>query len=50
MTDKRELDKYKVIQVNRPQLPQILKFIDREFKVIYVNKDAASDARIVWMK
>ena len=50
MTDKRELDKYKVITVRRPQLPQILKFIDREFKVIYVNKDAAPDARIVWLK
>lgn len=44
------LDKYRVYHIHRPQLPHILKFIDREFEVIYVNLDAAPDAKIVGLK
>ena len=44
------LDKYRVIEIHRPQLPQILKWIDREFQVIYINLDAAPDAKIVGLK
>ena len=44
------LDAYKVVNVHRPQLPQILKFIDREFQVIYINLDAAPGAKIVALK
>lgn len=44
------LDKFRVIEVHRPQLPHILKWIDREFGVIYVNKDAAPGAKVVGLK
>lgn len=44
------LSRYRIINIHRPQLPQILKFIDREFEVIYINLDAAPDAKIVWMQ
>lgn len=44
------LDNYRKIPIHRPQLPQILKYIDREFKVIYINLDAAPDAKIVYLK
>ena len=44
------LDSYRKIPVHRPQLPHILKFIDREFQVIFNNLDAAPDAKIVWLK
>ena len=44
------LDSYRKIPVHRPQLPHILKFIDREFEVIYINLDAAPNAKVVWLK
>ena len=44
------LDTYRVEEIHRPHLPHILKWIDREFKVIYVNLDAAPDAKIVSLK
>ena len=44
------LDSYRKIPVHRPQLPHILKFIDREFQEIVIKLDAAHDAKIVWLK
>lgn len=44
------LDEYRIIKIHRPHLPHILKFIDREFQVIYINLDAAPDAKVVWLK
>ena len=46
----KNLDRYRIIKIHRPQLPQILKFIDREFEIIYINLDAAPDAKIVWLQ
>ena len=45
-----QLDSFRTIPIHRPQLPHILRFIDREFQVIYINLDAAPDAKIVWLK
>lgn len=44
------LDKYRVYYIRRPHLPHILKFIDREFEVIYINLDAAPGAKVVGLK
>jgi hypothetical protein len=44
------LDKYRVYYIHRPHLPHILKFIDREFEVIYINLDAAPGAKVVGLK
>jgi len=49
-TKKPVLDNYKVVEIHRPQLPHILKWIDREFEVVYVNLDAAPGAKIVGLK
>lgn len=50
MKKKTSLDNYRIYYVRRPHLPHILKWIDREFEVIYVNRDAAPDAKIVSLK
>lgn len=50
MKAKPMLDSYKTIEIHRPKLPYILKWIDREFKTIYINLDAAADAKIVYLK
>ena len=44
------LDTYRKIEVFRPNTPQIARFIDREFKVIYVNTAADPGAKIVYLK
>ena len=44
------LETYRIIEIRRPHLTHILKFIDREFQVIYINKDAAPNAKVVWLK
>ena len=44
------LDTFRTIYIRRPQLPQIAKYIDREFGVIYVNVDAHPLAKIVRLK
>ena len=44
------LSEYKTVEIHRPHLPNILKFVDREFKVIYINLDAAPNAKIVGLK
>ena len=44
------LSEYKTVEIHRPNLPNILKFVDREFKVIYINLDAAPNAKIVGLK
>lgn len=44
------LDNYRLYYIHRPHLPHILKFIDREFEVIYINLDASPDAKVVWLK
>lgn len=44
------LDTFRVYHIHRPHLPHILKWIDREFGVIYVNLDAAPNAKVVWLK
>lgn len=48
--DASVLSKYKVVMIHRPHLPHIIKFVDREFQVVYINKDAAPDAKVVWLK
>ena len=44
------LSKYRVIMIHRPHLPHIIKFVDREFRVVYINKDASPNAKVVWLK
>jgi hypothetical protein len=44
------LDAYKIMEIHRPQLPHILKWVDREFRVIYINLDAAPGAKVVALK
>ena len=41
------LDEYRRIEIHRPQYPLVLKWVDPEFKVIYINMDAAEDANII---
>ena len=41
------LDEYRRIEIHRPQYPLILKWVDPEFKVIYINMDVAEDANII---
>ena len=40
------LDTFRKIEIHRPQYPQILEWIDREFQVIWKNMDAAEGAKI----
>ena len=43
-------DKYRTIYIRRPQHPHIIKWVDPEFEVIYINMDAAPDAKVVaWL-
>lgn len=44
------LNTFRTVYIHRPHLPHILKFIDREFQVIYINMDAAPDAKVVALK
>ncbi|MBQ8508088.1 MAG: hypothetical protein IJ466_11745 [Clostridia bacterium] len=41
------LSRFREIPIRRPQHPKVLKWIDREFEVIYVNLDADLDANII---
>lgn len=41
------LDAYRRIGIRRPNLPNILEWIDREFQVIYINLCADPDAKII---
>ena len=41
------MEEYRQIEIRRPQYPWILKWVDPEFKVIYINKDAHPDAKII---
>lgn len=41
------LETYRRIEVHRPQYPLILKWVDPEFHVIWINTDAASGANII---
>lgn len=38
---------YEIYYVFRPQHPHILKWVDREFGVIYINLSSSADANIV---
>lgn len=40
-------DKYRTIYIRRPQHPRIIKWVDPEFEVIYINIDAAPDAKVI---
>lgn len=42
-----DLDEFKRVEIHRPQYPLILKWIDLEFHVIYINLDAAENANII---
>lgn len=44
------LDTFRKIEVYRPKTPQIDRWIDREFKVIYINTAAAPGAKITYLK
>lgn len=44
------LDTFRRIEVYRPKTPQIDRWIDREFKVIYINTAAAPGAKITYLK
>ena len=46
----RALDGYRILYIHRPNTPQIERFIDREFQVIYINTAAAPGAKIVWLQ
>ena len=41
------MEEYRRIEIRRPQYPWILKWVDPEFRVIYINKDAHPDAKII---
>ena len=41
------LDEYRRIEIRRPQYPLVLKWVDPEFRVIYINKDADPAANII---
>ena len=41
------LSAYREIPIRRPQYPQILKWIDMEFKVVYLNLESDADANII---
>lgn len=43
------LDTFRRIEIRRPQFPQILEWIDREFHVRWVNLCAAPEANISWL-
>lgn len=43
------LDTLRRIEVRRPQFPQILEWIDREFHVRWVNLCAMPGANISWL-
>ena len=43
------LDTLRRIEIRRPQYPQILEWIDREFHVRWVNICAAPGANISWL-
>lgn len=46
----RKTDHYRIMYTYRPHTPHILKFVDREFEVIYINKAADPGAKIVWLR
>lgn len=41
------LEEYRRIEIRRPQYPQVLKWVDPEFQVIWINVDAAANANII---
>lgn len=41
------LDEYRRIEIRRPQHPLVLKWVDPEFHVIWINADAAENANII---
>ena len=41
---------YRIYKVSRPNAPHVLKWIDREFEVIYINTAAQPNAKIVRLK
>ena len=41
------MDGFKTIEIHRPQYPQVLRWVDAEFRVIYINMDAAPDASLI---
>lgn len=41
------LEGYRRIEIRRPQYPLVLRWVDPEFKVIYINRDAAHNANII---
>lgn len=45
-----KLDSFRNILIRRPRYPHIIKWVDAEFEVIYINVDAAPDANVVgWL-
>ena len=41
------LREYRRIEIRRPQYPQVIEWVDTEFKVIFTNGAAAPDAKII---
>lgn len=41
------LEEYRRIEIRRPQYPLVLKWVDPEFHVIWINVDAAANANII---
>lgn len=41
------LDEYRRIEIRRPQYPLVLKWVDPEFHVIWINVDATKSANII---
>ena len=41
------LETYRCIEIRRPQYPLVLKWVDPEFHVIWINADAAENANII---
>lgn len=38
---------FRRIEIHRPQYPQVLKWVDPEFHVMWINRDAAENANII---
>lgn len=41
------LEEYRRIEIHRPQYPLVLRWVDPEFHVIWINADAADNANII---
>lgn len=46
----RKTDHYRIFYINRPNLPQIEKYVDTELEAIFINIAAKPGGKIVYLK